>query len=154
MMKKKLQILMTGVLLLLAVPAWAEVTVEDAWVRMPPPVADTAAGYLVLRNSGDHDATIVSVECDAAAEPEFHSMEHHDGMVHMQKMDTVVIPAGGSISFVPGGNHLMLKGLKRELRAGDHIMLKIGISGGESVAVHAEVRDMRSRAVGHGGHHH
>lgn len=156
-MKKFLQVLASTGMLLLAVPAWAEIIVEGAWVRMPPPVADTAAGYLTLKNRGDHKVMVTSVECDVAATPEFHSMKVHDGMVHMQKMEEVAVPAGGSLEFAPGGDHLMLKELTRELRAGDHVMLKISTSDGESIAIHAEVRDMRGKVSdqGHqGGHHH
>lgn len=141
----------------LTTPAWAEVAVENAWVRMPPPVADTAAGYLVLKNSGEQSVAVVSVECDAAAEPEFHSMQTHDGMVHMQKMERVEVPAGGSIEFAPGGDHLMMKGLTKELKAGEHVTLRIAFSNGESVTVQAQVIDMRGQTGGHGhadGHHH
>jgi copper(I)-binding protein len=145
-----------SVALLLWVPtlASAEITVEGAWVRMPPPVADTAAGYLIVSNSGDSDVNIVSVESDAAAKPEFHSMSMHDGMMHMKKMEKVVVPADGKLEFSPGGDHLMLKDLKRKLNAGDHVMLKLNTSDGHSVEVHAEVRDMRKMEKSHGGGHH
>jgi len=145
-----------SVALLLCMPtlASAEITVEGAWVRMPPPVADTAAGYLILNNSGDADINIISVESAAAAHPEFHSMSMHEGMMHMQRMESVVVPAHGKLEFSPGGNHLMLKGLKRKLNAGDHVMFKLNTSDGHAVDVHAEVRDMRKMPDGHGGGHH
>ena len=142
--------------MLILAPGWAaaEITVEGAWVRMPPPVADTAAAYLILNNSGDVDINITSVETDAAGAPEFHSMSMHDGMMHMQKMEKVTVPAHGRLEFSPGSDHLMLKDLKRELEAGDHIMLKLNTSDGHSVDVHAEVRDMREMSNHTGGHHH
>lgn len=144
-----------SVALLLWMPALAsaDITVEGAWVRMPPPVADTAAAYLVLNNSGDTDVNITAVEADVAGKPEFHSMSMHEGMMHMQKMDAVVVPAHGSIEFSPGGDHLMLKDLNRELKAGDHVMLKLHTSDGQAVGVHAEVRDMRKMQDSHGGGH-
>jgi copper(I)-binding protein len=145
-----------SVALLLWMPtlASADITVEGAWVRMPPPVADTAAGYLILNNSGDTDINIISVESAAAANPEFHSMSMHDGMMHMMRMESVVVPAHGKLEFSPGGNHLMLKGLKRKLNAGDHVMLKLNTSDGQAVDVHAEVLDMRKMQNSHGGGHH
>lgn len=149
--------------MLIALPgfAWAEITVEEVWVRMPPPVADTAAAYMTLRNHGETDVNITSVESDAAGKPEFHSMSMHDGMMHMQKMEKVIVPAHGKIEFAPGGNHLMLKNLKKKLNAGDHVMLKFNTSDGHTVEVHAEVRDMRNmqdshddgHGDGHGGGH-
>ncbi len=145
-----------SVALLLWMPtlASAEITVEGAWVRMPPPVADTAAAYLVLNNSSGADISITSVETDVAANPEFHSMSMHEGMMHMQKMEKVVVPAHGKLEFSPGGNHLMLKDLTKKLNAGDHVMLKLNTSDGHAVDVHAEVRDMRKMPESHGGGHH
>jgi copper(I)-binding protein len=64
-------------------------------------------------------------------------------MMHMQKIEKVVVPAHGKLEFSPGADHLMLKNLKKKLNAGDHVVLKLKTSDGQSVEVHAEVRDMR-----------
>lgn len=157
-MKMK-RFLIAAAMLMMPTLASAEITVEEAWVRMPPPVADTAAGYMTIRNSGDTDVEITAVESDIATKPEFHTMSMHDGMMHMMKMEKVIVPAHGELRFETGGNHLMLTGLTRTLNAGDHVMLTIKIAGGDSVMVHAEVRDMRMQdggdhGSGHGGHHH
>ena len=123
--------------------ASAEITVESAWVRMPPPVADTAAAYLIVNNSGDADVKILSVGIDVAGKPEFHSIIFLEGTVLMQKMGAAIVPAHGQLKLSPGGNHLMLKDLKRKLNAGDHVMLKLNTSDGQSIEVHAEVRGIR-----------
>jgi len=145
-----------GLLLLMPLQAAAEIVVENAWVRLPPPVADTAAGYMTIRNTGDRDIEITAVKTDVADHPEFHAMTMHDGMMYMQKMERVVVPAHGGISFDPGGNHLMLTGLQRMLKAGEHLMITLETSNGETVMIHAEVRDMRSKSnethTSHGHH--
>ncbi|MDT8376550.1 MAG: copper chaperone PCu(A)C [Mariprofundaceae bacterium] len=144
-------IMLFGLLLLMPVQAAAEIVVEGAWVRLPPPVADTAAAYMTIRNHGDRDIEITGIKTDVAEHPEFHSMVMHDDMMHMQKMDDVVIPAHSGISFDPGGNHMMLIGLTRELKAGEHLMITLETSDGESTMIHAEVRDMRDSSE-HTGH--
>jgi copper(I)-binding protein len=155
---KRLMILL-GLLLLMPLQATAEIMVEDAWVRLPPPVADTAAGYMTLRNHGDKDIEITGIKTAAAEHPEFHSMEMHDGMMNMKKMEKVIVPAHGGISFGPGGNHLMLIGLTNSLKAGEHLMITLETSDGKSTMIHAEVRDMRSKtntkkeSHGHHGAH-
>lgn len=147
---------LTLLALLMAVPFQAladDVTVEGAWVRLPPPVADTAAAYLTLKNSGDADVTITEVTTAAAESPEFHSMMMHGEQMMMMKMDPVVVPAHGELAFTPGGNHLMLNGLTGPLEVGQHVMLTIKTSDGASIMVHAEVRDMRNKGEqNHGGH--
>jgi copper(I)-binding protein len=135
--------MLTALLLFTPIAAFAETVIEEAWVRLPPPVADTAAAYMTIRNHGDKDIEITGIKTAAAKSPEFHSMEMHDGMMHMMKMEKVIVPAHGGISFNPGGNHLMLIGLTDKLKTGEHIMMTLETSEGESIMVHAEVRDMR-----------
>lgn len=147
---KRLLILATA-LLILPLNALADIIVEDAWVRLPPPVADTAAAYMTIKNSGDKDVEITSIETGVCENPEFHSMEMDGEMMQMQKMEKVIVPAHGGISFSPNGNHIMLIGLTGPLKTGEHIMMTLHTSEGESIMVHAEVRDMRGDA-GHEGH--
>lgn len=142
---KRLFILL-GLLLLMPLQAAAEIMVEGAWVRLPPPVADTAAAYMTITNHGGQDVEITEIVTDIAKSPEFHSMEMHDSMMHMQKMEKVIVPAHGGISFDPGGNHLMLIGLTRALKAGEHLMITLKTSDGQSIMIHATVRDMRSHS--------
>ncbi len=147
---KRITILIS-LLLLVPMQAMAEIMVEEAWVRLPPPVADTAAAYMTIKNSGDKDVEITGIKTSAATHPEFHSMEMKDGMMHMQKMEEVIIPAHGGIRFSPGGNHLMLTGLTGSLKTGAHVMLTLQTSDGASIMVHAEVRDVRS-GMDHSSH--
>ncbi len=142
---KRLLILF-GLLTMLPACATAEIVVEEAWIRLPPPVADTAAGYMTIRNHGDQDVEITGSRTSAAEELEFHAMAMHDGMMHMQKMEKVVVPAHSGISFDPGGNHLMLVGLQHTLKAGERLMITLETSDGQEVTIHAEVRDMRNRS--------
>jgi len=140
-------ILLTAALLLLPLQAVAsDISVEGAWLRLPPPVADTAAGYMTLRNNGDHAIEITGIKTAAATNPEFHSMEMNGDMMQMKKMEKVIVPAHSGISFNPNGNHLMLIGLTGQLKTGEHIMMTLTTSEDETIMVHAEVRDMR----GHG----
>jgi len=131
-------------LLLLWMPtlAWADVISENAWVQMSTG-KDSAAAFLTLHNSGDEDVKIASVETEIAGKLEFHSIFFLEGNVLMQKMGTVVVPAHGKLKFSPGNSHLMLKELKRELVAGEQVMLKLNTSDGKSVEVAAEVRGLR-----------
>jgi len=135
--------ILLGLLAMLPTYATAEIMVEEAWARLPPPVADTAAAYMTIRNHGDQDVEITGIKSKVAERLEFHAMTMHDGMMHMEKMEKVVIPAHSGISFDPGGNHLMLIGLQRTLEAGEHLMITLETSDGQTVTVHAEVRDMR-----------
>jgi copper(I)-binding protein len=153
--KMKRLLILFGLLTMLPTYAAAEIVVEEAWARLPPPVAETAAAYMTIRNHSDQDVEITGVKAQVAERLEFHAMTMDDGMMHMQKMEKVVIPAHSGISFDPGGNHLMLIGLNRGLKAGEHLMITLETSDGQTVMVHAEVRDMRnkSESADHGEDH-
>lgn len=129
-----------------AIPAFAgdSIDVSEAWVRLPPPVSDSAAGYLQLNNTSDKEVTIVGITSSAAAHSVMHDMEMKDDMMRMFPLPTLVIPAGGSISFEPGGKHIMLMGLTKPLQTGDMVALVLQFSDSSTQEIHATVRDMRS----------
>jgi hypothetical protein len=73
----------------------------------------------------------------------------------MTPKQAVEIPAGGSASFAPSGDHLMLIGPRRSLKAGDSVDLRVEVSGGDTIEVAAPVRaGSTSQQHQHGGHAH
>lgn len=130
------------------------VVAEDAYVRLPPPVADTAAGYVTLYNHSDKDAVLVGASSPAAESTEFHGMTMKEGMMHMQQMKKTTIPAHGRIEFSQGGNHIMLIGLKQELEAGQKVPITAKLSDGSTLTFEAEVKDMRGSKADHGHGNH
>jgi periplasmic copper chaperone A len=61
-------------------------------------------------------------------------------MLGMQPVARVEIPAGGSLRLEPGGYHLMLVGLRKDLSAGDTIELSLRFEKAGEVTVTAQVR--------------
>ena len=47
----------------------------------------------------------------------------------------VPVPAGGQVSFAPGGRHLMLIGLKRPLKLGDKVPATLKFASGANLRV-------------------
>jgi len=133
--------------------AQAQLMADGAVVRMPPPVADTAAGYVTLNNHSDKDVVLVDASSPVADSTEFHGSTMMDGMMHMNEMEEVVVPAHGKVEFGPGGNHIMLIGLRQELEAGQMVPITVKLSDGGTLALEAKVKDMRGGGSkhGHGG---
>jgi hypothetical protein len=63
------------------------------------------------------------------------------GMMGMQPIARLEIPAGGSVALEPGGYHIMLIGLKQELVAGETIEITLTFEKAGEVKVTAEVRE-------------
>lgn len=91
-----------------ASPAAAALSARDAWIRETPPGRTVSAGYLTIDNAGPEPLTLVAASSSQAARVEFHTHSHVDGMMRMRRVEEVEVPAGGSVSFAPGGLHLML----------------------------------------------
>jgi protein SCO1/2 len=125
----------------------APVLVEKAWVRraavMPdskPDVPNTAAGYALLRNRGKTADALIGASSDAAERVEVHETRNMAGMMMMEKVDTVALPAGGRVELKPGAYHLMLIGLKRTLTPGQSVDLTLEFERAGRIRTRAEVR--------------
>ena len=133
-----------GFLLLMAMPAWSssDLEINGAWAAATPPGARTAAVYLTLENRGEPDV-IVAASSDASSTVELHTHAHVDGMMRMEKLETVAVPGSSEVRFRPHGRHLMLIDLAAPLRAGETIRVTLRFRHAGDVEFAAEVRDIR-----------
>lgn len=84
---------------------------DNARVRALIPGQDKTVGYFEVRNAGTEDIELVAVAAPSARAAEFHTVIRDGDIMRMRRLEQVVVPAGGTLSFVPGGNHLMLFGV-------------------------------------------
>ena len=126
-----------------ALPALAEVTASNAWVRGTVPAQKTTGAFMSLRSTGP--ARIVEVRSSAAARAEIHSSEMHGGVMAMHATGDLVLPAGETVELKPGGYHIMLLDLAKPLVAGDKVTLTLVVEEGKrrsNLDVVAEVRPL------------
>lgn len=100
----------------------------------------SSAVYMTISNTGDADR-LVKASSDVAAAVELHNNENKDGVMIMTQLQSVDVPAGGTVEFDPGGMHVMLIGLKRDLKPGDTVPITLQFAQAGDVAVQATVRD-------------
>jgi periplasmic copper chaperone A len=127
----------------MALPALAEVTASDAWVRGTVPAQKTTAAYVSLKST--QGARVVEVRTKAAARAEIHSSEMHEGVMVMHAMEGFRLPAGKTVRLQPGGYHIMLLDLVKPLVAGDKVTLTLVVEEGKrrsSLDVVADVRPL------------
>lgn len=63
------------------------------------------------------------------------------GMMTMQPVDSIEVPADGSVALEPGGYHVMLLDVKKELVPGDTIEVTLTFERAGEVTVTADVRE-------------
>ncbi len=96
------------------------IKVEDPWIREPPAGADTAALYMKIINKGDVSEYLVSVETNISEKNKIHRTHvTSDGISHMEAISKLEIPPSRELVLKPGGIHVMLLGLKKEIKSGD-----------------------------------
>ncbi len=120
----------------------ADLHVNDAWAPATPPGVRTAAVYLTIENRGETDV-IIAARSDVSSSVELHTHARIDGMMRMEKLETVAVPGAGEVRFRPHGRHLMLIDLTAPLKAGDTIFLTLRFRDAGDVEFAAQVRDIR-----------
>jgi len=99
------------------------ITVESGWARPTPPGLSVGGGYLVIHNVGTVPDRLLEVSSAAAEQVEVHESRVEAGIARMRPVGTVAIEAGATLTFAPGGLHLMLIGLKAPLQTGTTLPL-------------------------------
>ena len=135
-------ILIIAVILLSAcAPSNGGLTVNETWAR-PTSKGENGAAYFVIENGTDVDDALISASTDVASTAEAHtSMMDDQGVMSMQMQEAVQVPAGKSVTFKPGGLHIMLIDLKQDLKVGDTFTLTLQFEKTSKITVQVEVRE-------------
>ena len=100
-----------------------------------------SAVYMVLTNPGGSPDRLLSAAADVAGAVELHEMIMEGDMMKMQQISGgIEVPANGQVELKPGGLHVMLIGLTRDLTAGETFPVTLQFEGAGEVTVEAEVR--------------
>ena len=122
----------------------ADIEIERAYARASIPNVPNSAAFFVIKNNSDKDIAITSANSDAAQKNELHTHIKENKMMKMIKIEKLVVPAKSSLELKSGGDHVMLMGLKKELKAGDEINLELSFSDGDKKSIKVPVKDLAS----------
>jgi copper(I)-binding protein len=127
--------------LLIALPAAAQVTVADPWVRGT--VAGQMATGAFMKLTSARDAKLVEARSPVAGVVEIHEMAIVDNVMRMRAVPVLELPAGRTVELKPGGYHVMLMDLKEPMAEGRTVPVTLIVETGgkrESIEVKANVR--------------
>ncbi|MDM8564972.1 copper chaperone PCu(A)C [Candidatus Halobeggiatoa sp. HSG11] len=122
--------------------AWAtqSVQITEQWIREAPPNAKVLAAFMIIDNQSAESQTLVAASSPDFERTEIHQTIEHDGMMHMEKQEQLVIESKQQLMLKPGSYHLMLMGIKRPLHAGDEVELTLKFANGEELVIKTPVR--------------
>ncbi|WP_421868403.1 copper chaperone PCu(A)C [Motiliproteus sp.] len=144
---KKILVLMAS---LLALPVTAgEVT--NPYLRASAPGAPNSAGFMVISNPTDQELALVRAEADLAKKVELHNHVNDNGVMRMRQVEKILIPAQGQVELKPGGYHVMMMGLNKQLKPGEQETLTLHFSDGSSQTLSVPVKKVQPMMQA-GGH--
>lgn len=115
------------------------VQVADAWCRPTPKGAKAGGCYLTL--TAGSDDRLLSVSTALAQSAEVHEMKTENGIMSMGRLtDGLPLPAGTPVELKPGGEHIMLMGLRDPLVDGGVASFTLTFEKAGPIGVHAAVK--------------
>ena len=139
---------------LFALPAVADITIDDAYARSSGPSAKSGAAFFVIHNSSDTQDRLIGAASDVAKRVELHTHIEQDGIMKMrQDKDGFEVPAMGMHALQRGADHVMFMGLTAPMVQGEtfDVILTFERAGEIIVTVPVDLeRTPEHGAVDHG----
>lgn len=133
--------------------SFASLVVSDATVRLLPAGVPNTAAYFTIENTGETDQILVNASGDLAETLELHNHVMHGDVMRMEKQEAITVPAGQTVSFAPGGLHVMLFSLTSPLKENQTVTFQLITETGETIPVNAKVVMPGKESNHHHGHH-
>ena len=136
--------LLAVLLLGAAAAAHGQVEARAAWVRGTVLGQTTAGAYMELTSA--RRASLLGAESPAAGSAEIHEMRMEGNLMRMRAVARLDLPPGKTVELRPGGHHMMLVNLKRPLKKGDLVPIRLRVELSDktikTIQVLAEVREL------------
>jgi copper(I)-binding protein len=134
-----------------------ELMVTDAKIRTFLPTAKSTAAYFTIHNPTDKLVSLKKATIRGIGRVEIHKHVHKDGMMKMQQVDLVEVPANQQVVFQPGGFHLMAFEPDATLKVGEKRKLTLYFDNGDRLYSFVEVVSLKDsfekKAHSHHNHH-
>ena len=139
-MKRIFILVLATALLLSACGAEKGMEVHEIWMR-PALQGENSAIYFVIHNHSSKADELIGASSESAAAIEMHESKMNGDVMEMRQLESVPLEAYAEVKFEPGGLHLMLVDMKKDLQAGDEIELTLHFKNFEDINVRVPVRD-------------
>lgn len=123
----------------------SELSAEQCWVRLLPSHLPSA-GYVIVNNSSSEPVQLLSASSPSYDDVMLHETVEIDGMAKMQMVESITVPAQGSLSLVPGGLHLMYEQPTGALEVGDTMQLQLVFDNNQQLQVDCKVNEAKARS--------
>ena len=131
----------------------AELRVDEAVLKLSPVDTNPSALYFTV-HGGEQNVTLLRVTSPSVLRAEMHDsgVDAKTGMMTMNKLDRIEVPAKRKVEFKRGGKHVMLWGVNLVARRLEKIETEFVFSNGDRIRVTAPVEKIETSKEEHSGH--
>jgi hypothetical protein len=126
-------------------PPLPDVHAQTPWFRYLLPNLP-AAGYMVLRNTGNGTAILTGASSPDCGSLMLHQSHEESGTSRMSMVSDITVPAHGSVVFAAGGYHLMC--MEPKLKVGQRVPFALHFKDGSVLLLVAPVYGATSAPPG------
>ncbi len=121
---KTLRISLLCLGLIFETTAWAQIKVENAWVRATVPKQQATGAFMKITSV--EAVKLVAVTTVLAKTNEIHEMKMEGDVMKMRAhLNGLDIPANTTVELKSGGYHVMMMELEKTIKAGDTVPLQL-----------------------------
>ncbi len=117
-----------------------EIQVKNAWAR-PSLKGRNSAVYFTLLNPKEQKDTIIKAISEVAEIVEIHETFKKNEMMEMRAIKWVELPSKSEIKFKPGGYHIMLINLNKDLKKDDLINVRLIFKHSKEIKLSVPVKE-------------
>ena len=120
-----------------------DISIMNPVARATPANAPVSAGYMTITNNGAQADRLIAVESDFSERGEIHEMAMDGDVMKMRELESgIELPAGESVTLMPGGLHLMFMGLNEQLLEGETRDVTLTFENAGSVDLSLDVQSL------------
>jgi hypothetical protein len=117
------------------------------WARATPKGATVGGGYMTITNTGTVPERLTGGTTDIAKTFEVHEMKMEGGVMKMRPVSAgIEIKPGQTVTLDPDGYHIMLVGLKEQLKQGSRFKATLDFANAGKVDVDFVVEGIGAKA--------
>jgi hypothetical protein len=130
-----------GTLFASACGAGGDIEVHEPWARAAM-MGGNSAVYLTLHNHSSQADELIGASSEVAETVELHlSQMGANGEMQMIPQPSIPLDAGEETMFQPGGLHIMLIGLKRDLKVGEQFQVVLHFRNHADITLNVPVQE-------------
>jgi copper(I)-binding protein len=118
-----------------------KLSIQQAWARQTAVGQANGGAFMKITNAGKAADRLLSATSPVAGVVEVHTMSMDGGVMRMRAVpEGLPVPAGGTLELKPGGYHIMLIGLKSQLKPGEQVPLTLKFEKAGTVPVQVKIQ--------------